>query len=258
MGLTLKEFFETNNKVAIAFSGGVDSTFLLHEAIKYGADVTAYYVKSVFQPQHEFDAAVKLSEEMRGRMKIIEVDVLESKEVTANPPNRCYYCKQAIFGNILKAASADGYSMILDGTNASDAEDDRPGMKALKEMQVRSPLRECGLTKVEIRRLSKEAGLETWDRPAYACLATRVAAGEEITGAKLERIEKAEAYMMELGFVDFRVRASGEVGSGVARLEIRESQIELLIKERENIMKVLGERFGKVLLDLEFRPEMEL
>ena len=122
----------------------------------------------------EYNDAMRLAEQIGARVRVIEVDVLADERVRQNPSNRCYYCKQAIFGNILRAAAEDGYTLILDGTNASDDEGDRPGMKALKELQVRSPLRECGLTKDMIRQLSRQAGLFTWDKPAYACLATRI------------------------------------------------------------------------------------
>ena len=139
--------------------------------------------------------------------------------------------------------------MILDGTNASDDADDRPGMRALKEMEVKSPLRICGLTKAEIRRLSKEAGLFTWDKPAYACLATRIPTGEEITLEKLQATEKAEAFMMSLGFKDFRVRQE----NGKAKIQVKEEQLPLILKERENVVKELKQYYAAVTLDLEVR-----
>ena len=120
-------------------------------------------------------------------MEVLPIDVLCHEKVTANPPDRCYHCKQQIFGKILEKAKADGFSLVLDGTNASDDAADRPGMRALAELKVRSPLRECGLTKAVIREKSMEAGLFTWDKPAYACLATRIPTGEVITAEKLER-----------------------------------------------------------------------
>lgn len=155
--MTLKEFFEKYPKAAIAFSGGVDSSYLLNMGIQYGADVKAYYVKSQFQPEFEMEDAVRLGRQLNANMEIIHVNVLENEAVVKNPENRCYYCKQSIFGTILAKAAADGYTVILDGTNASDDAGDRPGMKALQEMKVLSPLRMCGLTKTEIRKRSKEA-----------------------------------------------------------------------------------------------------
>ena len=139
--------------------------------------------------------------------------------------------------------------MLLDGTNASDDAKDRPGMRALAELSVLSPLRQCGLTKEEIRQRSKEAGLFTWDKPAYACLATRILTGEEITVKKLAAVEEAEDWMASLGFTDFRVRTSG----GQARLQIRESQWPLLWEHRAEILEKLKENYRTVSLDLEVR-----
>ena len=157
--MTLKEYFTAHPRAGIAFSGGVDSSYLLSQAVKYAEKTRAYYVKSAFQPQFELDAAKKLAEELGADMRIIELDVLADPVVASNPPDRCYYCKKVIFGAIAGAAAEDGFTVLMDGTNASDDAGDRPGMKALKEMSVLSPLRDCGLTKAEIRRLSKEEGL---------------------------------------------------------------------------------------------------
>ena len=175
--MTLTEFFHQNQKAAIAFSGGVDSAYLLYAALQSGADVRAYYVKSAFQPQFELDDARRLAETLSADMSVLDDDILADETVAANPPDRCYHCKRRIFSAIASAAAADGYTLLLDGTNASDDAGDRPGMRALRELSVRSPLRECSLTKPEIRRLSREAGLFSWDKPAYACLATRGPAG---------------------------------------------------------------------------------
>ena len=157
--MTLQEFFAENPRAAIAFSGGVDSSYLLYAAVQCGADVHAYFAKTAFQPQFELDDAQRLAESVGAKLTVLELDALSSEDVARNPANRCYYCKQNIFGNLKRAAAEDGFTLILDGTNASDDAGDRPGMRALREMDVRSPLRECGLTKAEIRRLSHEAGL---------------------------------------------------------------------------------------------------
>ena len=208
--MDLKEFFEKYPEVAIAFSGGVDSSYLLYAAKQYAERCTAYYVKSDFQPEFEYRDAKKLAEELKAEMCVINLDVLDSEDVRRNPENRCYYCKQLIFSTIKEKAASDGYTVLLDGTNASDDVNDRPGMKALQELEVKSPLRECGLTKDVVRKLSKEAGLFNWDKPAYACLATRIPANEPIDRKKLERIEKAEDYLFSMGFTDFRVRTVNE------------------------------------------------
>lgn len=247
--MNLDEFFIEHNKVALAFSGGVDSAYLLYEAVQAKADVCAYYVKTAFQPQFEYEDALRLVSELGASMKVIQFDVLESKTITDNPKDRCYYCKNAIFSKICQQAKEDGYEVILDGTNASDDAADRPGMKALEELCVRSPLRECGLTKDMIRQRSREAGLFTWDKPAYACLATRIPCGELITAEKLKRTEIAEEYLASLGFVDFRVRTM----ANSARIQVREEQFLLAIEQKDAIRKALKEYYDFVMLDMEGR-----
>lgn len=247
--MTLQEFFQENHKAAIAFSGGVDSAYLLYAAMQCGADVRAYYVKTQFQPAFELADARRLAEQLGAPMTVLQQDALASEQVAQNPADRCYYCKQGIFSGILQAAAADGYTLILDGTNASDDAGDRPGMRALRELCVRSPLRECGLTKSEIRARSKQAGLFTWNKPAYACLATRIPTGQRITGELLAKIEQAEDFLFSLGFTDFRVRML----SGCARLQVPEAQLGRVLEHREAILSRLGALFGGVLLDLKER-----
>lgn len=247
--MTLTEFFHENPKAAIAFSGGVDSAYLLYAALQSGADVRAYYVKSAFQPQFELDDARRLAETLSADMRVLDVDILADETVAANPPDRCYHCKRRIFSAIASAAAADGYTLLLDGTNASDDAGDRPGMRALRELSVRSPLRECSLTKPEIRRLSREAGLFTWDKPAYACLATRVPAGERLTAEKLENTERAEDFLFSLGFADFRVR----LFNGAARLQLPAEQLPRLLERRAEILSELKKTYSAVVLDLEVR-----
>ncbi|MGN0308094.1 MAG: ATP-dependent sacrificial sulfur transferase LarE [Lachnospiraceae bacterium] len=248
---SLKEFFLHHNRAALAFSGGVDSSYLLYEAVKHGADVQPYYVKSAFQPAFEYEDACRLAESLGVGLQVIEVDILKEKQVTANPSNRCYFCKNRIFTTIIREAAKGGYALVLDGTNASDDAHDRPGMKALSELKVRSPLRECGLTKEIIRGLSKEAGLFTWNKPSYACLATRISTGEEITKDKLTTTERAEEYLFSLGFENFRVR----LFKGLARIQLTEKQIPLFMQKREEILKQLKTEYAGVVLDLEVRDE---
>ena len=242
-------FFKAHPKSALAFSGGTDSAFLLHFATKCSADVKPYYAKSAFQPQFELDDALRLANDLGIELAIIDIDVLKNDAAAANPPNRCYFCKQTIFSVIKARAAQDGYQMLIDGTNASDSASDRPGIRALQEMAVLSPLRDCGLTKKDIRALSKEAGLFTWNKPAYACLATRIKTGEPITEDTLKVIEKAENYLFSLGFTDFRARVSGNS----VRLEIPASQMPKVIELREGILTCLKQYYSKVLLDLEAR-----
>lgn len=247
--MNLSEFFRDNPKVALAFSGGVDSAYLLYAAKAAGADVRAYYVKSAFQPRFELEDAKRLADQLAADLRILEADILACGTVAANPPDRCYHCKKIIFQTIAEAARADGYTVLLDGTNASDEEGDRPGMRALRELSVRSPLRECGITKAEVRRRSKEAGLFTWEKPAYACLATRIPTGEPITEEKLAATEAAENYLFSLGFTDFRVRRFGEA----ARLQFPPEQLPKALTKREQIVAELKRYYRAVLLDMEAR-----
>lgn len=248
--MNLTQFWQANPKAAIAFSGGVDSAYLLYSAVQSGADVKAYYAKTAFQPAFELEDAKKLAAQLGAQMEILTLDVLSVPKVVENPQNRCYYCKTALFSAMTAAAKKDGFTLILDGTNASDEAADRPGMQALRELSVRSPLRECGLTKKEIRRLSKEAGLFTHDKPAYACLATRIPTGDTITSEKLARTEEAEGFLHSLGLRDFRVRTLGNL----ARIQVTESDLETVLKNREVILAHLKKLYSGVVLDLEVRP----
>lgn len=247
--MTLRDFFSENPKAALAFSGGVDSAYLLYAARKLGADVRPYYVKTCFQPAFELRDGEKLTRELGVPMTVVETDILALDAVRENPDNRCYFCKQAILGAIREAAERDGYSLLLDGTNASDQVSDRPGFRALKENGVRSPLREAGLTKTEIRERSREAGLFTWDKPAYACLATRIPTGVPIREEALGAIERGEEALTQLGFRDFRVRMLGKA----AKLQVREEQLGMVLEKRARIREALGKDFSDILLDLEAR-----
>ena len=249
--MTLQEFFAAHPEAALAFSGGADSAYLLWAAVQYGRRVRAYYVQSPFQPAFELADARRLAKGLGADMRVLAVDVLALPEAAGNPPDRCYHCKHALFSAISAAAEADGFSLLIDGTNASDSAGDRPGMRALRELSVRSPLRECGLEKAEIRRLSREAGLFTWDKPAYACLATRIPTGEPITAADLERTETAEDYLFSLGFTDFRVRLL----RGCARIQLPPPELPRLAEHREDIYNTLRRYYDGVLLDLEARDE---
>ena len=247
--MELSEFFRGIPEAALGFSGGVDSSYLLYAAGQAGARVRAYYVNSVFQPAFELADARRLAAQLGAELTVLPVDVLADDAVAANPENRCYFCKKRIFGAIAARALEDGYTVLLDGTNASDDADDRPGMRALRELSVRSPLRECGLTKPEIRRLSREAGLFTWDKPAYACLATRIPAGERLTREKLAATERAEDLLFSLGFSDFRVRLFG----GAARIQAPDGQLAGILAQRAALLAALGGDYTAVLLDLEAR-----
>lgn len=247
--MTLQEFFTEHPKAALGFSGGVDSSYLLWAAVNTGADIAPYYIQTAFQPAFELEDAKRLCEQIGVKLNVIRLDALADPRVAANPANRCYYCKVGLFGALRARAKADGYDLLLDGTNASDDAGDRPGMKALREMEVRSPLRECGLTKAMIRQESRKAGLFTWDKPAYACLATRVPTGRTITPELLRRVEGAETALFALGFTDFRVRLYDDA----ARLQLPEGQLAKAVEQRQAIRQALAPWFDIVLLDTQTR-----
>ena len=243
--MTLKEFFKANPKAALAFSGGTDSAYLLWAAVQAGAAVQPYFVRSAFQPRFELKDAERLCAQLGLRLRVLDCDVLARPEIAANPPDRCYACKRALFSRLLAAAAEEGYSLAIDGTNASDPEDDRPGMKALRELGVRSPLREAGLSKCDVRRLSAQAGLFTADKPSYACLATRIPSGTAITPAMLETVEQAEGLLAGRGYRNFRVR----LRPWGALLQFDESQHADAEKDMENIRGLLGGMFHELRLD---------
>ena len=250
MGMdALNAFFKEHPRVALAFSGGVDSAFLLWAAANAGCDVRPYYVHTQFQPEFELEDAKRLCRELNVPLHIIQADVLAVEDVRRNPENRCYFCKRALFSRILSAAAADGFSLIADGTNASDDASDRPGMRALREMEVRSPLREAGLTKAEIRECSRWAGTFTWDKPAYACLATRIPAGTALDAETLAHVERAEDALRSMGFSDLRVR----VHADAARIQLPPGQLTEAVARRGEILAALSDDFSPILLDLKAR-----
>ncbi len=252
--MTIQEFFQQNPVCAVAFSGGVDSAWLLHEAARYGRRTAAYFVRTPFQPAFELADARETAAKLGVELRVLELNVLTVPEVAANPANRCYYCKNALFTALIEAAKADGFPVILDGSNASDDADDRPGMRALRELGVRSPLRECGIAKAEIRRMAGEAGIAVWDKPSYACLATRIPAGTTITLAMLQRVERGESALMDMGFSDFRLRLRGED----ALLQVRPEQMKQAQEQLEEINRRLAADFGAIRLDPTARESREV
>jgi uncharacterized protein len=200
---------------AVAFSGGVDSSFLCHAAAAaLGKKAVAVTVVSPMLPRSEIDCATRVARQADIEHILIEESGID-EEVAANPKERCYFCKKIEFGRILEAAASRGIKTVLDGSNMDDLADYRPGLAALKELGIKSPLREAGLTKNEIRMLSRRFGLPTWDKPAFACLASRIPYGERIEIHKLSRVEKAEDFLRAKGFRQFRVRSH----ENLARIE---------------------------------------
>ena len=246
--MDLNEFFTEHPKAALAFSGGTDSAFLLYAGKCAGADIRPYFVKSQFQPEFEYEDAVRLARELGAELRVVNADILQYDEVASNPENRCYFCKKRIMGVIRAAAADDGYGTIIDGTNASDEGADRPG---LKEQNILSPLRLCGPTKSEVRRLSKKAGLFTWDKPAYACLATRIPAGERLTAEKLRAVEESEKALFAMGFSDFRVR----LRDGGALLQFTAEQQPRAQGRLAEIESELNKHFKSVKIDPKAREK---
>lgn len=236
-------------RVILAFSGGVDSTFLLKVAKEaLGDNIKAVTIQSPYIPKWEIQEAKQLVAELGVAFEILKAPIID--EIRNNPENRCYLCKKAVFSQIKAIAQREGYSYVIDGTNYDDIGDYRPGLKALKELDIRSPLLECHLTKQEIRSLSKELGLNTWDKPPYACLLTRIPYGNELKETDFIKIEKAEKYLMDRGFRAIRVRCH----DNLARIEVDKQDInklfnEVLLEEISGKLKEFG--FTYVTLDLE-------
>ena len=245
----LARCFQQIPKAAIAFSGGVDSAYLLYAAKACGVVLRAYYVNAQFQPAFELADARRLGSELAVPLTVLPVDILKNERVRANPADRCYHCKSAILETILSHAAADGYETVMEGSNASDDAGDRPGMRALAELSVRSPLRMAGLTKKDVRHYAKEAGLFVWDKPSYACLATRIPTDTPITAEILEKIETAETALADLGFTDFRARLWGDR----VKLQFTADQMPLAAQRHEEIAALLTPLFSDILLDLKPR-----
>ncbi len=251
--MQLKDFVKKYPRFALAFSGGVDSAYLLACAREMGAEVKAYFVKSEFQTKAEVAAAIKTAADLDAELSIIEVSFLPDSLVADNLATRCYQCKRLIFSEIIPAAKEDGFTVVADGSNASDDPALRPGMKALEELGVYSPLRLAGIKKEEVRISAKEAGLDCWDLPSNSCLATRIKTGEKITEDKLFRIEKAEAVLNSLGLSDLRAKYCG----GNLLIQIKEEDFFSLLQNKNLILEQLHGLFATISLDLKARSRRE-
>lgn len=224
----LKTVLKSYKSVVIAFSGGTDSTFLLHSASQIpGLSVIAVTVKTAYVPDWEMKEAIDFCKTNNMNHRLIELPFPEI--IRDNPVERCYLCKKSLFSHIISFAEENGYAYVADGTNADDTGDFRPGLKALSELSVKSPLLEASLTKIEIRELSERDGLPIWNKPPYACLLTRIPYNKTVNKEMQRKIEEAEIFIKELRFPGTRVRINGEE----SRLECRPAFLEKII-EKDN------------------------
>lgn len=246
----LKEYFAACGKVLIAFSGGVDSTFLMktaHDVL--GDNAVAVTANSCFFPVREQEEAKRFCQAEGIRQIILQYDVLHVEGVKENPTDRCYLCKRSLLGNVRDLAKKLQIPVIAEGSNLDDAGDYRPGARAVEELQIKSPLKELSFTKQEIRVMSHKLGLDTWAKPSYACLASRFVYGETITEEKLKMVDRAEQFLINNGFRQMRVRIHGEM----ARIELLPEDMERFFEKemRNKVYRELKDAgFSRVTVDL--------
>lgn len=248
----LQQLLTQFDRVAVAFSGGVDSSFLLQVAAnQLGREqVLALTAVSDFFPASEFASCRQLAEQIGVPWQQLEVDLLTLPEVAANTSQRCYYCKRELFQQLQRAAISAGFPVLLDGSNLDDLEDYRPGRKALTELQILSPLLEAGLKKQEIRNLSRSLGLPTWNKPAFACLASRIPYGTALEQRQLQQVARCEDWLRQQGFSNYRVRHHQQL----ARVELAEAELPRLLDAqlRHQLVATCKEAgFSYVTLDLQ-------
>ncbi|AWK51513.1 ATP-dependent sacrificial sulfur transferase LarE [Clostridium beijerinckii] len=237
----LKDIIKKKESAVIAFSGGVDSTFLIRVAKEVlGDKLIAVTATSSTYPERELNEAIKYAEDIKVKHIIISSEELEIEGFAMNPKNRCYFCKKELYTKINNVAIENGMNSVFDGSNIDDTGDYRPGIQAAKELDVISPLIEAGLTKKDIRELSKELELPTWNKPSFACLSSRFPYGNKITLSKLTMVDKAEQILLDMGITQVRVRHHGEI----ARIEVEPSEREKFFDIE--IMNRIGNELKKI------------
>lgn len=247
--LELKKYLSSLNSVAVAYSSGVDSTFLLKTAVDtlHRDNVLALTAKSHSFPKRELDESIQFCKSENIRQIVFESEELSIDGFSNNPPDRCYICKKELFSKIKGIARENNINAVVEGSNADDINDYRPGMRAVAELDILSPLKKVGLTKNEIRALSKQLGLKTWNKQSFACLSSRFVYGEKITVQKLDMIDKSEQLLLDLGFKQVRVR----IHNDVARIEVLPNEIERVMQFKDTIYSKFKEYgFRYVTLDL--------
>jgi len=250
----LEEILEGMEGILVAYSGGVDSTYLLAKAKEKGrGKIIAVTAISPLHPLREIEEAKERAFQLGVEHILLESKELENAEFRANPPHRCYLCRKMLYSHFREVARENDLAFVLNGSNRDDEDKARPGMRAAIEHDIRSPLQEVGLNKKEIRQLSKDGGLSTWNKPALPCLITRFQYGEELTLTKLEQVERAEDYLQSIGLEKLRVRYHGEI----VRLELESSAFEEVVSRRKEIAIVM-QKLGFTYVTIDLCSSMEL
>ena len=248
---SLEAFFKDNHRVAIGYSGGVDSSFLVHFAAAERAEALPVFIKTPFIRESEQEEAESFCESRGIKMVVADIDLYSDERVVNNGPDRCYFCKRAMFEKVWEIARENGCDVVADGTNASDPVDDRPGVRALRELGVRSPLRDSDLSKSAIRRISRMDRLETWNKQSNSCLATRIDTGVRITPELIAKVADSEDALAALGFSGNRVRTDGRS----ARVQFSRSQISDARDRFDDIRNALAPYFDDVSIDDNVRDD---